>query len=795
MKGKKGLNIKALFANHIEKIGFGLIALLVLGVWAAEFLGGAWARTKENPNAMLQDIDRKRKEIEASRWPADLKEKFALVNFQQQAASLLKPIDASKYDLSTTLFEPLNKPKEKAREPEWMTVEHLRADWGHVILALMPEEDYYEGENETDDEQKIIKDKESPEEKSEEGEDDDIARRDVASDFGGDFEGVMDEVPAMLGGKAKGPRGKQTMALPGAQPTGGAALAGQAKADSAGFGRGGKSHRTTSGQRPKGMFYVAVRGTFNLRQQLEKIQKALHLDTRMSAREFFQILDFELERQTAAAGDDPWTKEWEPLNILYAKQVLSEVDGFDDEPFDMQVFDPVMTMPLPMRMFGLWKDHATHPNLKSFQIPPEEQQKLNALRARMMEEYEKMELQEQKARGPKRGGFADDVVDMRSMITTMERTDARGMQTMLRTMGKDMGGVRGLNVQGQGQIPIHKLFTEITADGRLLLFRYFDFDVQPGYAYRYRVKLKLVNPNHERPVSEVVDRSVAEGEERWTDYSKASNAAVMPVSPTYFLKHVEKNPLADHGRAKRTIASVNIYEWHRELGTRVFDTLGLNSLGQFLGGKAKTTILDVAEPSMDDGEYVFATEDILVDAVGDPDLIPSDHPDLKLKEPGRGMKTVALGLATEAMVVGQGGDLRQLEADGESAREKSIRQAAERERGPFKDLKKKDEENEGALDMLRNYDDENPILGRQPKGKGNKGSKGGKGNKAEAAQAFARMGGPQASTNPLRKGRGQSAGGPAGAMMAPAMMEQGGFGAGGGRARRTRGGGGDRGDR
>lgn len=790
MKGKKGLNIKALFTNHIEKIGFGLIALLVLGVWASEFLGGAWARTKENPNVMLQEIERKKREIDASTWPADMAEKFPKVDFQAQAVSLLKPIDSSKYDLSTTLFEPLNKPKEKAREPDWMTVEHLRADGGHVILALMPEEDFYEGGDE-DDPRMIKQKKEQPEEKPEEEVDDELVRRDVAQGLDGDeFEGVMDEVPAILGGNAKGPRGgRQMLAAPGAQPTGGDALAGQMKAANAGSNRGGKNHRTTSGQGPKGMFYISVRGTFNLRQQLEKIQKALYLDTRMSAREFFQILDFELERQEASAGDDPWTKPWEPLNIRYAKEVLGEVDGFDDEPFEMEVFDPVITMPLPMRMFGLWKDHATHPNLKSFQISPEEQQKLNALRGRMLEEYEKMELQQQKARGPKRGGFADDVVDMRSMINTMQNADSRGMQTMLRDSLRNTTGVRGA-VQGQGQIAIHKLFSEITPDGKMLLFRYFDFDVKPGYAYRYRVKLKLQNPNFERPVNEVVDRSVAEGEERWTDYSKASNAAVMPVSPAYFLKNVEKNPLADHGRRKGTIASVNIYEWHRELGTRVFDTLGLSSLGQFLGGKATTTILDVAEPSMEDDEYVFSTEDVLVDAVGDPDLNPLDHPDLKLKEPPRGMKTVALGLATEAMVVGHAGDLRQLEADGETAKEKLMRTAAEKERGPFKDLKKKEEEYEGVLDVLRGGDEEMPIIARGAKGKGAKGknAKGGKGE--SAGQANSRLGGPAASTNPLRsRGRGAAAAA-AGATMSPSMMQRGGARGG----RRMGGGGGRRSD-
>ena len=74
--------------------------------------------------------------------------------------------------------------------------------------------------------------------------------------------------------------------------------------------------------------------------------------TTSAALEHLEILDFELERQTATAGEDPWSKPWETLDIKFAQQILEEVDGFDDEPLDMSVFDTVITMPLPMRMFG-----------------------------------------------------------------------------------------------------------------------------------------------------------------------------------------------------------------------------------------------------------------------------------------------------------------------------------------------------------------------------------------------------------------------------------------------------------
>ena len=132
----KGMNIKAFLANHIEKVALGTIALMLLGIWAKEFFAGNWSREKRVPAEMLTKIDEKRKEIDSSVWPEPMAQPFALVDFSERAQTLLSPINVSRYDLSTELFVPLYKPKEKAREPGLMVVEDLRADFGHVILAM-----------------------------------------------------------------------------------------------------------------------------------------------------------------------------------------------------------------------------------------------------------------------------------------------------------------------------------------------------------------------------------------------------------------------------------------------------------------------------------------------------------------------------------------------------------------------------------------------------------------------------------------------------------------------------------
>ncbi len=752
MAGKKGFDIKALFANHIEKIGFGLIALMVFGIWSSEFFGGSWSRTKENPEAILSSIEKAKAAIDVSKWPEDKRAEYPLVDFSEQSATLLRPIDSAKYDLSTEYFVPLNRPKEKAREPEIIAVESLTALPGHVILALTPDEEDLEG-----------LDGEAPAEEAtpdmDEEEMDEFARRDQG--LGGDLDGpvggpdLKNEALAANPARAKrSAAGRSIKALgPGAQETGGRALAGQVDADKALGGGGSKNFRTISGQKPQGRFFVSVRGVWPIKLQQEKIRSALHLPSTTAALDFLEILDFELERQQASEGEDPWTKPWEKLNILYAKQILDEVDGFDDEPSDMSVFDTVITMPLPMRMFGVWRDHALHPRIKNYILTPEQEQRQKAWQAKVREAYEQMELEAEKARGPERRGFDSQSVDFRVMANSMNRQNPRGAAQAWQDMSRD---VRGMAPAGAAAAQVGAdMSAKITAVGNLLLFRYFDFDVQPGYAYRYRVKLQLMNPNYERPVNEVMDPAYAEGESRWSPPSNISNAAVLPTTPSVFLKEVEKNPLADEGRTKQSVAAVSIYEWHRQMGTQVYDVLPQRSLGQFLGGTAKTQVLNVAEPSLDEDVYDFATEDVLLDVTGDADVLPEDHPLLKLPERRKGSKTVAMKLAPEAMIVNGGGELRQLESGGESAAEQKLKGLAERERKPFKGLKKK-EETDSPLDFM---------------GKGEiyaEGAKGGKGAKGIKGGPNAEGRPGMGEANPRRKGAGKSKGAAgAGAMPMP----------------------------
>lgn len=70
---------------------------------------------------------------------------------------------------------------------------------------------------------------------------------------------------------------------------------------------------------------------------------------------------------------------------------------------------------------------------------------------------------------------------------------------------------------------------EATEDPEYLLLRYFDYDVEPGRQYRYRVRLVLANPNHAVPIHCLEDESTAANRYLETEWSEPT--AIVQVAP------------------------------------------------------------------------------------------------------------------------------------------------------------------------------------------------------------------------------------------------------------------------
>ncbi len=677
MKKLKSINFKALFIDHGEKFGLALIVMIVLLALGRT----SWSRYAGTP----EDLDKKAKDARqrfssptGNPWPKEKIDSFKVVDFNDRANQLFVRLDPTKYEFKTSLTQPLYRNRELAREPDYLPVEFLIAHAGVAILGI-----------------------------SATGLPSNTATADggVDSATGLPAAGTSPTEQATgfrpagrTGAAGGGPVAASTMSAPGG--AGGTAMrmpAGAVGANTGGMpsnvmsGAGGASSNVVA----RGVKYVAIRGVLPLKQQLEKYQNALKV-TSAEASTMFELLDFVLERQAAVSGTDPWKNaKWEEVNVESALDVLREASDFELDPVQTGVTDSVVTMSLPHRLLEFWGDHATHPNVRDFQLKPEDMERELKLQEQLKEEYEKAKLQSK----PKyeRRGLSREQVDIRKMGQEMMASPsaAQNMQNMMTGMATPMNESGG----GGTRMNAAEIKQRLTANGRLLLFRYFDFDVQPGLAYRYRVKLKIRNPNFERAAAELVDPALALEAERETDWSNISMPAVIPTSVNYFLKDVERDPSRDDKvRSSKAVANINMFEWDTKLGTMLHDTLRILSVGQFISEKKKSIIIDVAVPSYkDDVEVAFVTGDVLLDASGDFDILPEQHPDLGLRAE-KGRPNVKLGLLPEAIVMTGLGEMKQLDPASDKAREQTLKQRVDAERNEFKKLKDAGTQAVGALD-------------------------------------------------------------------------------------------------
>lgn len=681
----KKFNFKAIFVDHGEKLGFGFILLLVLGIIGTS----EWFPYDKDPSEIITKADNVQRQIQENVWPEDARKSFTIRDYGQNIRDLRGPLATTGYDYSTPLWQPLYRPQQLAKDPQFLAVMELEAKAGMFVLAVAPK-------SETDPN--------APETTTA------ATATTVAAADDDEFARPTTSAPNPFGGAGAGAFGAHGM------PAGHAGGAGALSPPGIGGGHAGAmgAHGGAgmlSGMMPEGMVgeyggmslapgvtgrgerFVSVRGVWPVLQQLQQYRSSMNLATINDARALLEIVDFVLERKTAVAGANPWSGDWQPIEITRAKEVLAECPDFDIDIFDPRLVDVTITMPLPKRLLGRWGDYATHPQIKDFQLKGPELERELKLQEKLMQQYERMSAripQKPKARG----GFSGTQTNFRGMADMMYSSPTisnefyAGMNSSMQNDPSmmSMGSMSGSSPNGR-PLPPAALKDRLTAAERLFLFRYFDFDVRPGYAYRYRVKLQLRNPNYQRPLDQVIDKSVAEGETRETQWSADSTVAVVPETTNYFLKTVNRDPVQEAVRsASKAMAYIKMFQWDQTVGTMIADTIQVSSIGQFLGEKRKSWHLDVAKRSFREEDVVFQTEDLYLDGVGDARLNLEDHKDLKIPGDKKGM----LGLSSTAVVMTEVGELKAIAPGMNHDKEKIAQDRVDRERKGFEDIKGKD---------------------------------------------------------------------------------------------------------
>jgi len=162
-----------------------------------------------------------------------------------------------------------------------------------------------------------------------------------------------------------------------------------------------------------------------------------------------------------------------------------------------------------------------------------------------------------------------------------------------------------------------------TPQDHLLLFRYVDFNVEPGKIYRYRVRLEVENPFHNRHAEEVADPSIIEKKFWDTEVSEPTKPIYVPEPAHFYVMHV----VGDAGRSSLPWAKVDLYQWFASTGTIVNKEV-IAQIGQLLGGLHQAKVLNPTDNTDDTEKVPFVTNDALVDVAAGFSLDPGLHKDL-----------------------------------------------------------------------------------------------------------------------------------------------------------------------
>jgi len=659
----KGLDWKQFLVNHGEKLIFGIVALCGLAALGMS----RWAPYNEkNPFTLNEDVEKAKEAHKVSTWPETEQTKFTTdQNIFAKAENLLSPLPESQFAFSATLpgmTWPVIPKQQPIDEPTWYPVEKLIADSGVVLYQKAPDFESLLGESEATE---AAEETPAPPTQVGQRRSSDFSPRQPTTGVGEEGYGSEYGVPGAFGppgagrggaaagrggaaagrGGAAGGRGGAAAGRGGAAGGRGGAAGGRGGAaggrGGAAGGRGGASSAMagmemgmegydmegygmmTGPVEAEAKRYVSVRGVYPIRSQERELARALNAQSTAQVMDALQFVDFELERQVAQAGDDPWSGAWEKVDIKVANDVLTEAAFFEADVVDPTVASPVFTMPLPGRLAGQWDQYnASHPALTKFDLDPAAKEKMDWLNARIAEYAKQNEelLKEQ----VQIGGFASQTYDT-AKIGRQMMSDAGAMQELTGMGGMPYPGAAGVpGQQKPPEITKEDLKAFVTASGTYLLFRYIDFDVQPGNAYRYRVRLTVLNPSYGLEAGEVAHTHVAEGKTRTTDWSEPSPPSIVPRDTKYYVGWVGKD-----GRSSTERAWFRLFEWSEEVGMIVSANLPVEP-AQFIGGTQQAEVIDPAASTFETRDYKFTSGDMLVDVDNSPSGLAKTLPELGL---------------------------------------------------------------------------------------------------------------------------------------------------------------------
>ncbi|MFN7806628.1 MAG: hypothetical protein ACK5TO_21680 [Planctomycetaceae bacterium] len=296
--------------------------------------------------------------------------------------------------------------------------------------------------------------------------------------------------------------------------------------------------------------------------------------------------------------------------------------------------------------------------------------------------------------------------------------------------GMSMPGGGGMSMPGMGSgmgtgMPVVGQISSSGAD--LVMFRFFDFDVEPNECYIYRVQMVVDNPSFNSDF--VRQSSVAEGETRESDWSQPSIPAIAPPEVQYMVHRVSKPPTPQRA------AELDVIQFNTDFGSIVEAPLPLK-FGQYVGGEKEVEFPNLGAQTFAKDKVNFASQDLFLDALPGPKLDPAMLADLGLEGDQKTVMSLQSQL-DQAVTVNRLGKLQPVDggstSDIDDAR-KRLRELNEK----YADLKQQSSSS-GSGNLLGGGEEEQD--GKKKKGR-NSLKSGGSGRSGFPGSGMGGMGGP-----------------------------------------------------
>lgn len=634
--------LKSALLKHGEKVAAVVFALL--GVMA--IMSASWSTDNRNPIQLVETTSKGKAQIEQNQWPSEESEVFKDIPDVENMVRDNSKILTRAADFQIGSYNPsIIRVRAKNRAVDILAPEDPIADAIVFALAMPPEQEEETEDGEEEADMKDGSDEKSDEEMSEEEQ---IAKL-IAEKYGrrggaaaggpaGFSSSEAGEGSAFTMGSEGGAGGMSSAMMMGSAEGG----YGSSEASGYGGGYGGSELMSTYGngmlstkKRVRVSAAVSVRMIFDLQEQRRILREALHLSSDYrEAQQLIQFVDLVVERRRKQ-GPDAWD-DWEKVSSEDLGEILKISFGIDQDIVSPAVTRNTITMPLPRRATGQWSpEEASHPRVENFELSAEEKKLINKWNQRVTERLAKEEQDEPEE--VKSKGFSQFVQSSTDAANMMMGSGMMGSGMMgsgyeSGSSGDDYESVYNYDdfasSMGEGtQLTAEQRElldeTKATADHRLLLVRFMDFTIERGFAYQYRVRLEMKNPNYNQPIDGLADPSLGVEPTLFSEWSEPTPETFVSLPHRTYLTDVD-------GRAGMPEkVSLSIFTDTTETGTPVMGNLRSVLMGLPVAGTQKVELVDLTKEEVAPREITLKTNEILSAAIDVGRVSSSVHPELK----------------------------------------------------------------------------------------------------------------------------------------------------------------------